>query len=131
MRRLIGLLGAWALLTYGLGRASHRPDRRIAALGARHGRRVRERPFVGVLLLRLSFLPYDPVNYMVGLLRVQPAPFLLANSVGSLPGVIAIVLAGNALGGLGRDVPHEMVGMTAVLLVVSVIGALALRGAKP
>lgn len=118
-----------ALLMYALGRASHRADGRIAQLCARYGERLRRRPFVGVLLLRLSFLPYDPVNYVVGMLRVRPAVFLLANTLGSLPGVLAIVLAGSALGrsgGLPAVDPALLAG-AAALVLISVGGALALR----
>jgi uncharacterized membrane protein YdjX (TVP38/TMEM64 family) len=119
-----------AVVTYGLGRASHRADGRIAQLCDRYGESLRRRPFLGVLLLRLSFLPYDPVNYLVGLLRLPVGLFLLANTLGSLPGVLAIVLVGSAMGGHGDGLalPHPvMLSGAAAVMLLSIGGALALR----
>ncbi len=90
-----------ALLTYGLGRLSRQEHGRLARLCARYGPRLQRRPLLSVIVLRLSFLPYDPVNYLVGLLHVRLGPFLLGNTLGSLPGVVAIVLAGSAVGSIG------------------------------
>lgn len=55
--------------------------------------------FVAVIALRLSLLPYDPVNYLIGAARVRWPVFLIANTIGSLPGLIVVVLAGGSLRG--------------------------------
>lgn len=119
-----------ALLTYSLGRMSGHGDGTIARLCDRYGRRITQHPFVSVVLLRLSFLPYDPVNYLIGMLRVRVLTFLLANTLGSLPGVVAIVLAGSAVGRLGDGAgamsPWLMLGIIA-LVVLSVALAVGLR----
>lgn len=117
-----------ALLTYSLGRLSRQEHGRIERLCARYGPGLRRSPFLGVLVLRLSFLPYDPVNYLVGLLHVRIRPFLLANTLGSLPGVIVIVFAGSAAGGHGLLAvnPAVLTG-TVVLTVLSIILAVVLR----
>ena len=91
-----------ALLTYSLGRLSRQEHGRLARLCARYGPRLQRRPLLSVIVLRLSFLPYDPVNYLVGMLHVRLGPFLLGNTLGSLPGVVAIVLAGSAVGRMGE-----------------------------
>jgi uncharacterized membrane protein YdjX (TVP38/TMEM64 family) len=115
-----------ALLTYSLGRISRQESGYLARLCARYGPRLRRSPFLGVLALRLSFLPYDPVNYLVGLLHVRLWPFLAGNTLGSLPGVVAIVLAGSAVGGLGRGLPHAGPGaLAAVVLLVLLSAAVA------
>jgi phosphatidylglycerophosphate synthase len=44
--------------------------------------RLRRRPFFA-MLLRLSFLTYDPVNYLTGLLGLRVGEFLVANTSGS------------------------------------------------
>jgi uncharacterized membrane protein YdjX (TVP38/TMEM64 family) len=119
-----------ALLTYGLGRLSRQEHGRLGRLCARYGPRLQRRPLLGVILLRLSFLPYDPVNYMVGLLHVRLWPFLLGNTLGSLPGVVAIVLAGSAMAGLGASTTpaHPALILGAVLLMAaSVALAVVLR----
>jgi uncharacterized membrane protein YdjX (TVP38/TMEM64 family) len=117
-----------ALLTYSLGRLSRQEHGHLARLCAHYGPRLQRSPLIGVLVLRLSFLPYDPVNYLVGLLHVRPGPFLIGNTLGSLPGVVAIVLAGSALSGMGAGLPAPglLVGGTALLLL-SVVVAVVLR----
>jgi uncharacterized membrane protein YdjX (TVP38/TMEM64 family) len=119
-----------ALLAYGLGRLSRQEHGRLEELGARYGPHLQHRPLLAVIVLRLSFLPYDPINYLVGLLRVPPGPFLLGNTLGSLPGVIIIVLAGNAAGTIGEGgVPPNPATLLGVagLIAVSVALAAALR----
>jgi uncharacterized membrane protein YdjX (TVP38/TMEM64 family) len=118
-----------ALLTYSLGRLSRQEHGHLARLCARYGPRLQRRPMLSVVVLRLSFLPYDPVNYLVGLLHVRLWPFLLGNTLGSLPGVIAIVLAGSAVGGLGVGAtlnPTVLLGAVG-LMAVSAGLALVLR----
>ncbi|NCC33644.1 MAG: DedA family protein [Chloroflexia bacterium] len=102
-----------ALLTYSMGRITGHGDNRIARLCARYGDRLQRHPFVGVLVLRLSFLPYDPINYLIGLLHIPLHSFLLANTLGSLPGVIVIVMAGSALHELGQIRPEMVLGVVA------------------
>lgn len=118
-----------ALLTYGLGRLSRQEQGRLARLCAHYGPRLQRRPLLSVVVLRLSFLPYDPVNYLVGLLHVRLWPFLLGNTLGSLPGVVAIVLAGSAVGGLGAGAtlnPAVLLGAVG-LMAVSAALAFVLR----
>jgi uncharacterized membrane protein YdjX (TVP38/TMEM64 family) len=126
---LLGCNGS-ALLAYGLGRLSRQEHGRLERLGARYGPHLQHRPLLAVIVLRLSFLPYDPINYLVGLLRVPPWPFLLGNTLGSLPGVIIIVLAGRAAGTIGAGgvppSPAVLLGV-AGLIAASVALALVLR----
>ncbi len=87
-----------ALLSYMVGRLSGQGSGRIARLCQCYGSWLQGKPFMAVLLMRLSFLPYDPVNYLVGMLRLRLRPFLLANTLGSLPGVLCIVVFGSTFG---------------------------------
>jgi uncharacterized membrane protein YdjX (TVP38/TMEM64 family) len=122
-----------ALFTYTLGRLSRQEDGRVARLCARYGPFLRRRPFLSVLMLRLSFLPYEPVNYLVGLLHLRVGPFVLANTLGSLPGVILIVLLGSAAGDLGRGLPmvHPLwLAGALILLAASIALAVVLRQRK-
>lgn len=62
----------------------------------RYAERMRDRSFVTILTMRFVLLPYDLVNYLAGLLRIDYGAFVLATALGSLPGTIAFVLAGAA-----------------------------------
>lgn len=97
---LLTLIGcnASALLTYTLGRWSRQKQPLGSNRTARYANMLRQKPFLSVILLRLSFLPYDPINYMIGFLHLRCVPFLLANTLGCLPGVVLIVWAGSTYG---------------------------------
>jgi uncharacterized membrane protein YdjX (TVP38/TMEM64 family) len=119
-----------ATLTYSLGRLSTRGAKGSGRLLERYGPHLRRNAFLNVILLRLSFLPYDPVNYLIGLLHIRWASFIVANTIGSLPGVIAIVLAGAALDGIAQGLPmlDSRVLIGSVLLLLLSLGlAVALR----
>lgn len=47
--------------------------------------------FETVLIMRFIFLPYDLVNYLAGILRIDLKAFILATLLGSIPGTIAFV----------------------------------------
>lgn len=121
-----------ATITYAAGRLSRggvAGAGRINRMVERYGPRLRRNAFVAVVVLRLSFLPYDPINYLVGLLRVRWALFIAANTLGSLPGVIALVLAGASVRDIRQGLPmlDPVVLVTIGLLLLSVALAAALR----
>lgn len=62
-------------------------------------RPLRENSFETVLIMRFLFLPYDLVNYLAGLLKINYGAFLLATILGSLPGTLAFTLAGASIEG--------------------------------
>lgn len=79
--------------------------------------RLRRNSFETVLIMRCAFLPYDLVNYVCGVLRIDWKAFLLATAIGSLPGTIAIVLAGAAITG---ELMHGLPGFDARIFAASV-----------
>ncbi len=91
----------------------------------RYTDRLRDHSFETVLLMRFIFLPYDLVNYLCGVLRVNWQAYLLATILGSLPGTIAVALAGSSIhGDLSRGLPHfdpRIFAVSVVLLVVSLL----------
>lgn len=64
---------------------------------ARYVQRLRGNVFETVLMMRLVYVPYDLVNYLAGLLRVDYRAFILATLLGSLPGIVTFVLAGSSI----------------------------------
>lgn len=60
----------------------------------RYAERMRAQSFVTILTMRFVLVPYDLVNYLAGLLRIDFRAFLLATVLGSIPGSVAFVLAG-------------------------------------
>lgn len=91
----------------------------------RYANSMRSNSFETILIMRFIFLPYDLVNYMGGLLRIDWKAFLLATALGSIPGTIAFVLAGASLdwsagGGLPTVKPWVLV-MSAIVFISSLV----------
>ncbi|MFW5709078.1 MAG: TVP38/TMEM64 family protein [Chloroflexota bacterium] len=61
--------------------------------------RVKQRPFQAVLLMRLLYLPYDTVSFIVGVMRTAWLPFIAATAIGNIPGTLAFVGIGASLEG--------------------------------
>lgn len=122
-----------ALVAYGVarwlrgGRADdHRADGRMA----RWTRRLRERSFETVIVMRLLFLPYDLVSYLSGAARIHPLAFLAGTAIGAAPATIAFVLAGASLESFDGGVPSidtPVLIASGVLLVAGVGAAEWLR----
>lgn len=94
---VLGSLGA-AQIAYGLGRflgADLLPT--DEGFVSRYAERMRQNSFVTVLIMHLLFLPYELVNFLAGILRINWRAFILATFLGSLPGFFTFVPFGAAL----------------------------------
>jgi uncharacterized membrane protein YdjX (TVP38/TMEM64 family) len=58
--------------------------------------RIRENGLVGVLLMRLVYLPFDAVSYGCGLTSMRQRDFAIGTFIGILPGLVSFVLLGGA-----------------------------------
>jgi uncharacterized membrane protein YdjX (TVP38/TMEM64 family) len=58
---------------------------------------MRQNSFETILIMRFIFLPYDLVNYLAGILRIDWKAFILASLLGSIPGTIAFVSFGASI----------------------------------
>jgi pyruvate/2-oxoglutarate dehydrogenase complex dihydrolipoamide dehydrogenase (E3) component/uncharacterized membrane protein YdjX (TVP38/TMEM64 family) len=58
---------------------------------------LHEHPFSAILMMRLTFFPFDLVAYGAGLLRVAFTPFLLATALGTLLGITTFVAIGASI----------------------------------
>lgn len=63
----------------------------------RYADRMRNNSFETIMTMRFIYLPYDLVNYLAGLLRIDCKPFLLATALGSIPGTIAFSFFGASI----------------------------------
>lgn len=87
-----------ALLCYGVGSSLGQPARERllggSSLIGRYCGWLQRNSFLAILLLRLGFLPYDLVSYTAGALHIGWVRFLLANTLGCLPGAVVLVVFG-------------------------------------
>lgn len=91
-----------ATVAYGVGRFFGQGllaegDGENIGLLQRYAGRMRQNSFETILIMRFIFLPYDLVNYLAGILRIDWKAFILASLLGSIPGTIAFVSFGASI----------------------------------
>ncbi len=64
-----------------------------------HTDRMRSHSFETILLLHFMFLPFDLINYASGLLHVSYRSFILAVTIGIIPGTFVLVNTGAMMPG--------------------------------
>lgn len=85
-------------------------------------RHLARRGWLAIGSLRLiGPVPFPLVNYCAGISSIRLLPFLVATAVGVLPGMVAVVVLGDALTG-GTD--PALVAVTAVLVAIGLVGLL-------
>jgi uncharacterized membrane protein YdjX (TVP38/TMEM64 family) len=102
----------YELARRGLARRFIRDDQRIEA------------SFFALLLLRLvPVIPYVAVNYLSGVARIKPRPFILATFLGSIPSVILFTYFVDTLatGALGAATQLRILGACLLVALTAVI----------
>lgn len=98
-----------AMLAYMIGRyfgGNLLDDEHEEGLIRRYAKRMRSNSFETVLIMRFIFIPFDLVNYLGGLLRVDWKAFLFATMIGAVPGTISFALFGASIQGeFGTEMP--------------------------
>jgi uncharacterized membrane protein YdjX (TVP38/TMEM64 family) len=95
-----------AVVAYTLGRYVGRDLLDATPLGQaieKYTESLRQNSFQSVLFVRLIFLPFEQVSMFCGFLSVPVLTFLAATVLGSVPGVVAVVLLGSSAQGDFRD----------------------------
>lgn len=118
---------ASAMVAYGVARwlgAGAQSDPASMSRRARWTRRLRERSFETVLVMRLLFLPYDLVSYLAGAVRIRALSFIIATALGSAPATVALVLFGASLESFDGGVPRVS-APTLIASGVLLVGGLA------
>jgi uncharacterized membrane protein YdjX (TVP38/TMEM64 family) len=98
-----------AMVAYGLARwlgGERFADPEATGRLSRWTRRLRDRSFETVIVMRLVYLPYDLVSYLAGALRIHPVAFLAGTAIGSAPATVAFVLFGASLESFDGGVPQ-------------------------
>ena len=87
-----------AILAYAIGRWFN-PNKRIPDTDELTGWRsvLQNNPFESTLFLRLSFLPFDPISYLAGILKIKLLPYILGTILGIIPGTLLYVSIGASI----------------------------------
>ncbi len=86
-----------AMLAYGVGRFFSQSNTDKKSLLAKWTAPLQKHPFLTILTMRLTFFPFDMVNYGAGLFRVPFTPYLIATILGTLLGITTFVAIGASL----------------------------------
>jgi len=86
----------------------------------RYATRMRENSFLTVLIMRLVYIPYDAVNYIAGIIKIDWKSFIAATALGCLPGTAMFTLFGASFGDLDSALNGEF-ELNPWLLVVSAV----------
>ncbi|MDP2090448.1 MAG: FAD-dependent oxidoreductase [Candidatus Gracilibacteria bacterium] len=79
--------------------------------------------FVPILLTRLLFFPFDIVNYLSGILKVEKKGFILGTLIGIIPGSLVFILAGSSVENVGEfDFSQIEINFTLVMLSIVLFG---------
>ena len=101
---------AGAMLAYLIGRYFGDgliDETEAGGIVAKYANRMRRNSFETVMIMRFLFLPYDLVNYLSGILKIDWKAFLLGTMIGCVPGTIAFTLAGASFGSLEQALSGE------------------------
>lgn len=58
---------------------------------------LKDHPFESILLLHLTMLPFDVLNYFLGSQHVRFRPFIMAVAVGMIPGTLSLTAFGASI----------------------------------
>lgn len=126
---VIGGSNASTAVTYAAGRfvGGDADPTRAPGLIRRQIERARNRPFVSTMVLRLLYLPFDPVGWAAGFARLRFWPFLAGSAVGTTPGIVSFVGFGASIDAVGAEEPSLDVRLLAFSLALAVGGVVFSR----
>lgn len=109
-----------AVIPYAAGRwfAGDKQTADTQTLLQRFTERMRHNPFQAVLTMRLLYLPYDAVSFVVGNLHIPFSVFFTATALGNIVGTFAYVGIGASLEG---DIASGDLSLNPMAFVLSVV----------
>lgn len=107
---------AAAFTAFGVARVAGREwvERRLPERFRRYDRRLSERGFVTVLVVRVFLFLPPPLDWLSGVSRIRVRAFAVATALGVLPSVIFLVFAGDDGARIIREYPLVGLGVLAV-----------------
>jgi uncharacterized membrane protein YdjX (TVP38/TMEM64 family) len=90
--------------------------------------RVQDAGVLGIATLRMIPLaPYTLVNMILGVTKVKALSFMLGTLLGLLPGIVAMVVLGDAIAGFWREPDIESLGYAALGIAIWFIAVLLIH----
>ena len=86
---------------------------------------TRKNGFLTILIMRLSFVPFDLVGYFSGICNIKQKEFALGTLLGTIPGLLTYTMLGSSVENL------KYLFISGATLVISLLVALFLRRKNP
>ncbi|MEN8135809.1 MAG: TVP38/TMEM64 family protein [Thermodesulfobacteriota bacterium] len=83
--------------------------------------RTRKNGFMTVLIMRLSFVPFDLVGYFSGICNIRQKEFALGTLLGTIPGLLTYTMLGSSVANI------NLLFVALATLIISLLIALFLR----
>jgi pyruvate/2-oxoglutarate dehydrogenase complex dihydrolipoamide dehydrogenase (E3) component/uncharacterized membrane protein YdjX (TVP38/TMEM64 family) len=83
-------------------------------------RRLKEKSFLSVLIMRLIYLPFDLVNYACGFFHIKWPAYALATLIGMLPGLVTFVSFGSSIENISEFNP-SMISLDKSQFIISIL----------
>jgi len=87
--------------------------------------KIQENGFLAVLIMRLSYLPFDLVGYSSGMCNIKHSAFALGTLIGTIPGLATFAFLGSSI------VDPSYIALTVIFLVVGLAIAFFLKKYRP
>ena len=82
---------------------------------------TRKNGFLTVLIMRLSFMPFDLVGYFSGICNIKQKEFALGTLLGTIPGLLTYTMLGSSVGNI------NLLFVSVTTLIMSLLIAFFLR----
>ena len=121
---------AAAFTAFGIARVAGRDwvERRLPERFRRYDKRLSERGFVTVLLVRVFLFLPPPLDWLSGVSRIRVREFAAATAIGVLPSVVFLVFAGDDGARIIREYP--LVALAVLAVAAAVLVAVRRRRAR-
>ena len=87
--------------------------------------RIQENGFLAVLIMRLSYLPFDLVGYSSGMCNIKQRDFALGTLIGTIPGLATFAFLGSSIA------DPSYIALTVIFLVAGLAIAFFLKKFRP
>lgn len=87
--------------------------------------RIQENGFLAVLIMRLSYLPFDLVGYSSGMCNIKQKDFAYGTLIGTLPGLATFAFLGSSI------TDPRYLTLTAIFLAIGLVIAFFLKKYRP
>ncbi len=120
---IAGTLSALVPFLVGKLFANKQPDHKYEGI-LQYANQIKKEPFQSILILRLLYMPYDPLSFLAGTINVSLWSFMVATFVGNIVGAFIFVSLGASIEGTNitnASINPSTVIASVIVFVISIV----------